>query len=207
MPIILLISFQPAGISLHIIVSESSNRAVHIPHNRWCDTYIITCSTVWMRQTTRSLADSPCGSGGLRKIPLLDTAIPKQVFAGLKIVSTLKSSKWETRVTFDKLTKYISNFNPKHNAGYVHLCCLVKKMKFPMLCKDPNFKPEDRVLPLARSQENPIMIRDRTELDHVQRFIDFYNAKGCAPRSYPGLRTINDEILGLGWRELKGRAL
>lgn len=113
----------------------------------------------------------------------------------------------DTRVTFDELTKYISNFNPKHNAGYVHLCCFEKKMKFPMLCKDLNVKPEDRVLPLVRSQENPMMIRDRTELDHMQRFIDFYNAKSRALRFYPGLRTLNDEILGFGRRELKGRAL
>lgn len=64
-------------------------------HKRWCDTCITTHSTVGVRHTTRSSAGLPCGSSRLRKIPLLDTAIPKQVFAGLKIASTLTSSKRE----------------------------------------------------------------------------------------------------------------
>lgn len=64
-------------------------------YKRWCDTCITTHSTVWVRHTTRSSAGLPCGSSGLRKIPHLDTAILKQVFAGMKIASTLTSSKRE----------------------------------------------------------------------------------------------------------------
>lgn len=89
-------------------------------------------------------------------------------------------------MAFDELIKYISNLDPKHNAGYVHICCLGKIMDFAMLCKDLYVKPEDRALPLERAPENPMMMRDRTELDNVQRFIDFCNANCRAPRSYPG---------------------
>ena len=113
----------------------------------------------------------------------------------------------EIRVAFDELTKYIPNLNPKHNAGYVHLCCLEKKLDFPMLCKDLEVKPEDRVLPLERKQKNPMIMQNRMELDHVQRFINFCNENGRAPLSYPGLGTLNDEIIRLGLSELRGNAL
>lgn len=118
------------------------------------------------------------------KIPLMDTAIPKKIFAGLKIVGTLMSPKaGDIRVAFDQLTKYISNLNPKHNVGYVHLYyCLERKVDFPILCKDLDVKPEDRALPLQRAQENPMMMRVRTELDHVQRFIGSCNANCRALR-------------------------
>lgn len=47
----------------------------------------------------------------------------------------------DVRVAFDELTKRILNLNPLHNAGYVHLSCLEKKINFPMLCKDLDVKP------------------------------------------------------------------
>ena len=113
----------------------------------------------------------------------------------------------DIRVAFDEHTKYIPNLDPKHNAGYVHLSCLEKKMYLPMLCRDLDIKPEDRVLPLERAQKNPMIMQDRTELDHVQRFITFCKDNGRAPRSYPGLGTLYDEIIRFGPSDLKGIAL
>lgn len=113
----------------------------------------------------------------------------------------------DVRVAFDELTKYNSNLDAKHNAGYVHLCCLEKNLNFPMLCKDLDVQPENRALPLEREQENPMMLRDSIELEHVWRFIDFCNNNGRPPRSYPHLGRLIDEILKLGRSELKGHNL
>lgn len=101
----------------------------------------------------------------------------------------------DVRVAFDELTKYIPNLNPQHNAGYVHLSCIEKKMNFPMLCKDLDIKPEDRVLPLEPTHRNEMMMQDRSELEHVHRFITFCEEHRRAPQSYPRLGTLHDEIL------------
>lgn len=113
----------------------------------------------------------------------------------------------DIRVAFDELTNNTPNLDPKHNAGYAHLSCLEKQMDFPMLCKDMEVKPENRVLPLEWTQRNPMILQDRTELDHVQRFIDFCNVNGRAPLSYPVLGTLYDEISRLGPTEWKRPAL
>lgn len=113
----------------------------------------------------------------------------------------------DVRVAFDELTNNTPNLDPKHNAGYAHLSCLEKQMDFPMLCKDMEVKPENRVLPLEWTQKNPMILQDRTELDHVQRFIDFCNVNGRAPLSYPVLGTLYDEISRLGPSEWKRPAL
>ena len=113
----------------------------------------------------------------------------------------------DIRVAFDEMTKVVLNLDPKHNAGYVHLSCLEKKMDFPKLCKDLDVRPEDRVLPLEGAQKNLMILQDRTELDHVQRFIDFCNVNGRAPLSYPGLGTLNDEISRFRRRKMKGPAI
>ena len=113
----------------------------------------------------------------------------------------------DIRVAFDELCKYISNLNPKHNAGYVRLCCLEKIMDFPTLCEDLDAKPQDCALPLERLQENPMILRDRTELDHVQRFIDFCNENGRAPLSFTDLEALTIVILEFGPGELEGPAL
>lgn len=113
----------------------------------------------------------------------------------------------DVRVAFDELTKLIPNLNPQHNAGYVHLSCLEKKMNFPMLCKDLDVKPEARVLPLECTHYNPMILQDRTELEHVQRFITFCNEMGRAPESYPSEGLLVDEILRFGPSKLKTFAL
>lgn len=113
----------------------------------------------------------------------------------------------DVRVAFDELTDNNPNLDPKHNAGYAHLSCLEKQMDFPMLCKDLEVKPENRVLPLEWTQKNPMILQDRTELDHVQRFIDFCNVNGRAPLSYPVLGTLYEEISRLGPSEWKRPAL
>ncbi|MCJ1348245.1 hypothetical protein MMC31_006476 [Peltigera leucophlebia] len=100
----------------------------------------------------------------------------------------------DIRVAFDENSKYIPNLDPKHNAGYVHLKCLEKKMSFPQLCIDLDIKPEDRVLPLEPAKKNPMIMRDRRELDHVQRIIDFCNKAGRAPLSYPDLGMLHEEL-------------
>ena len=111
----------------------------------------------------------------------------------------------EVRVAFDELTKHIQNLNPQHNAGYVHLSCIEKKMNFPMLCKDLDIKPEDRLLPLEPTHRNEMMMQDRSELEHVHRFITFCDEQGRAPRSYPRLGTLHDEILRFERGKLKGK--
>lgn len=103
----------------------------------------------------------------------------------------------DVRVAFDELTKLNPSLNPQHNAGYVHLSCLEKEMNFPMLCKDLDVKPEARILPLGRTHDNPMILEDRTELEHVQRFITFCNDMGRAPQSYPSQGLLIDEILRL----------
>lgn len=113
----------------------------------------------------------------------------------------------DIRVAFDELTNNTPNLDPKHNAGYTHLSCLEKQIDFPMLCKDLKVKPENRVLPLEITQKNPMILQDRTELDHVQRFIDFCNVNGRAPLSYPVLGTLYDEISRLWPSERKRPAL
>lgn len=105
------------------------------------------------------------------------------------------------------MTKVVLNLDPKHNAGYVHLSCLEKKKDFPKLCKDLDVRPEDRVLPLEWAQTNLMILQDRTELDHVQRFIDFCNVNGRAPLSYPGLGTLNDEISRFRRRKMNRPAI
>lgn len=139
-------------------------------HKRWCDTCITSGLTLWIQRTPQ---DSALGHG-----------YPKASlcrFEDCEHINVINAG--DIRVAFDELITCLSNLNPKHNAGYVHLCCLEKKADFSMLCKDPDFKPEDGALPLERVQENPMMMRDRTELDYVQRFIDFCNANCCALRS------------------------
>lgn len=113
----------------------------------------------------------------------------------------------DVRVAFDELTNNTPNLDPKHNAGYAHLSCLEKQVDFPTLCKDLKVKAENRVLPLELTQKNPMILQDRTELDHVQRFIDFCNVNGRAPLSYPILGTLYDEISRLGPTEWKRPAL
>lgn len=111
----------------------------------------------------------------------------------------------DVRVAFDELTKRIQNLNPQHNAGYVHLSCIEKKMNFPMLCKDLDIKPEDRVLPLEPAHRNEMMMQDRSELEHVHRFITFCDEHNRAPRSYPRLGTLHDEILKFERGKLKSK--
>lgn len=101
----------------------------------------------------------------------------------------------DVRVAFDELTKSTPNLNPQHNAGYVHLSCLEKRMNFPMLCKHLDVRPETRILPLGRTHDNPMILEDRTEIEHVQRFITFCNDMGRAPKSYPSQSLLIDEIL------------
>lgn len=113
----------------------------------------------------------------------------------------------DIRVAFDELTNNNPKLDPKHNAGYAHLSCLEKQIDFPMLCKDLEVKPENRVLSLEWTQKNPMILQDRTELDHVQRFIDFCDVNGRAPLSYPVLGTLYDEISRLGPSEWKRPAL
>ena len=113
----------------------------------------------------------------------------------------------DVRVAFDELTNNTPNLDPKHNAGYAHLSCLEKQLDFPTLCKDLKVKAENRVLPLELTQKNPMILQDRTELDHVQRFIDFCNLNGRAPLSYPILGTLYDEITRMGPTEWKRPAI
>lgn len=123
--------------------------------------------TLWIQ---RAPQDSALGHG-----------YPKAAFAGLKIVSTLTSSKREIfEWPLMSFIKYISNLNPKHNAGYVHICIL--------LLGEDKSSPEDRAFPVERAQENPMMMLDSSELDNVQTFIGFCTANCRAPRSYPGPR-------------------
>lgn len=113
----------------------------------------------------------------------------------------------DVRVAFDELTKQIPNLNPQRNAGYVHLSCLEKKTNFPMLCKDLDVKPEARVLPLEVTHGNPMILQERTVLEHVQRFIDFCNKMGRPPKSYPAQGRLIDEIWQLEPRKPKEIAL
>lgn len=114
-------------------------------------------------------------------------------------------SAGDVRVAFDELTKFMPNLNPQHNAGYVHLSCLEKKMNLPKICKDLDVKPEDRVL--EGKQKNHMILQDRTELEHVQRFITFCDIMGRAPQSYPSLGYLVDEILQFGRSSLQEYAL
>lgn len=116
-------------------------------------------------------------------------------------------SAGEVRVAFDELTKLIPDLNPQHNAGYVHLSCLEKKMDLPKICKDLDVKPEGRVLPLERKKKNHMILQDRTELQHVQRFITFCDIMGRAPRSYPSSGYLVDEILKFGRSSLQPYSL
>ena len=75
-------------------------------------------------------------------------------------------------------------------------------MDFPTFCEDLGAKPEDCVLPLEQLQENPMILRDRTELDHMQRFIGFCNENRRAPLSYSDLEALTIEILEFGPGEL-----
>lgn len=109
----------------------------------------------------------------------------------------------DVRVAFDELTKFNPNLNPQHNAGYVHLSCLEKNLNFPMLCKDLDVKPEGRVL----AHMNHMILQNRSELEHVQRFITFCNDMGRAPRSYSRQGLLIDEIMRVGGSELKPVAL
>lgn len=113
----------------------------------------------------------------------------------------------DVRVAFDELTKRIPNLNPQRNAGYVHLSCLEKKTNFPMLCKDLDVKPEARDLPLEVTHGNPMILQERTVLEHVKRFIDFCNQMGRPPKSYPTQGRLIDEIMQLEPRKLKQIAL
>lgn len=90
----------------------------------------------------------------------------------------------DVRVAFDELTKFLPDLNPQHNAGFVHLSCLEKKIDFPQLCIDLDVRPEDRVFPVERTRRNHMMLRDRNEFDHVQRLITFCIEKGRPPLSY-----------------------
>lgn len=114
-------------------------------------------------------------------------------------------SAGDVRVAFDELTKFMPDLNPQHNAGYVHLSCLEKKMNLPKICKDLDVKPEDRVL--EGKQKNHMILQDRTELEHVQRFITFCDIMGRAPQSYPSLGYLVDEILQFGRSSLQEYAL
>lgn len=112
----------------------------------------------------------------------------------------------DIRVAFDELTKNHPNFDPMHSTGYVHLGCLEKHLNFPMLCKDLDVRPEGRVFPPGFDQKNPMILQDRTELDHVQRFIDFSIEHGRPPKCYDE-RTLNAELLHFGPTKLRGIAL
>lgn len=103
----------------------------------------------------------------------------------------------DIRVAFDELTKFIPNLNPQHNAGYVHLSCLEKKLDFPKLCIDLDVRAECRYLPLERTRTNHMALRDSTVLEHVQRFINFCVEMGRAPLSYPSKGYLFQEIARL----------
>lgn len=64
-------------------------------HKRWCDTCITSHSTVWVRHTTRSSAGLTLWVQQTPQDSALGHGYSKAAFAGLKIASTLTSSKRE----------------------------------------------------------------------------------------------------------------
>lgn len=90
----------------------------------------------------------------------------------------------EPRVAIDELTMTSLTHDPQHNSGFVHLSCLEKYMDFPRIIRELTVKAENRTLPLEGSRKNSMILKNITELHHVERFLKFCKDTGRPPRSY-----------------------
>jgi hypothetical protein len=69
------------------------------------------------------------------------------------------------RVAIDEQSYSGIRLDPFHSAGFVHLYCLEKFVNFPLLCKELNVRPDNRLLPEPRNKM--ALARDYCELYRV----------------------------------------
>ncbi len=69
------------------------------------------------------------------------------------------------RVAFDEHASSGLNYDPYHNAGYVHLYCFEKFFDFPYICKMFNVKPDTRQF--ADERNKMAITRDYPEMERV----------------------------------------
>ena len=87
------------------------------------------------------------------------------------------------RVTFDERHKD-QDYDPMHNAGYVHLYCLEKFFDFPRICATLNVRAEDRTLRKEPGGRNRMLFSSDEELELAQQFIEACE-KNDVPHIYP----------------------
>ena len=98
-------------------------------------------------------------------------------------VQDRRISPGQLRVAFDEYGHCFKNFDPFHNAAYVHLCCLEHFLSFPTICKRLNIKPENRERPHEPQGIN-LMALSKSHVKATESFIqDCTNS--LIPAGYP----------------------
>ena len=94
------------------------------------------------------------------------------------------------RVAFDEQSFKNANYDPMHNAGYVHLYCLEKHLDLPLICQMLDVRAEDRVLPNELDAKNRMMMSTEQEQAAARKFIKYCKKKGV-PVGYPNHKLPN----------------